>query len=233
MPLMSQEVRWYFPGELARFPELRQWIETTKPFPEEGTVRPPAFEGRQDDKPDIYLFVPDADDMGLKWREGRFQIKGRTSRRGVQRFAHHFYGAVETWAKWSYEGDDVKHAFAGWFDGSPGRPWQPVSVRKTRLLRKTRLDARGRHVEVAATAFPDRGLNVELTDLEIGGQRYCSLGCEAYPDDTSLADSFVDVVSAWLEDLEITRAVLAEHQSMGYPEFLRKRAQFQLAIAAK
>jgi hypothetical protein len=233
MPLMSHEVRWYFPGELARFKELIDWIEATKPFQEEGVVPPPAPEGRLDGKPDVYLVVPGADDMGVKWREGQLQIKGRMARYGLQRFGHHFYGAVETWAKWSYAGDDVRQTFAGLFGGLSAQTWETVSVKKTRVLRKTRLDTRSHYVEIAAGAYTDRGLTVELTDLDIGGQRYCSLGFEAYPDDTGMAESFTEVVSAWLKDLENTRAVLAEHQSMGYPEFLRRRSQFQLAVAGQ
>jgi hypothetical protein len=222
MPLMSHEVRWFFPGELARFPELEQWIKGTKPFPDEGDVPPPEPEGRLGDAPDVYLLVPGAEDMGIKWREGELQIKGRVSRRGLQRFGHRFYGAVEVWAKWSYKHDDVKQAFTAWFGDGPSKTWVTVPVRKTRTLRKTRLDARGRYVEVSRKSYPDRGLGAELTDLEIEGRRYCSLAFEAFPDDSGMSDAFTEAVDAWLRDLEAAAGVvLAEHQSMGYPQFLK------------
>jgi hypothetical protein len=232
MPLMSHEVRWFFPGEVARFPELQDWIKTAKPFVDEGQVAAPAAEGRLDDKPDVYLLVPGADDIGIKWREGQLQVKGRMARRGLQRFGSRFYGAVEVWAKWSYQGGDIKRAFEGWF-GASAATWETVDVRKTRTLRKVRLDSRRKFVEVSKDAYPDRGLGVELTDLEIGGQRYCSLGFEAFPDDTEMADSFTAVVNAWLDDLAKTHAVLAEHQSMGYPEFLNNRTRFQFAAVGR
>jgi len=227
---MSHEVRWFFPGELARFPELEHWIKTAKPFADEGVVPPPQAKGRLGGDPDVYLLVPSADDVGVKWREGQLQIKGRMARRGLQRFGRRFYGYVEVWAKWSYENPDVKHAFEDWFVPGATRTSETVPVTKTRILRKTRLDARRQYVEVSTKdAFPDRGLNVELTDLEIEGQRYCSLGLEAYPDDTDMAEAFTEVAEAWLRDLSGTGAVLAEHQSMGYPEFLRSRTRLHAA----
>ena len=229
MPLMSHQVRWFFPGELTRFPELQTWIETAKPFKDEGPVPPPKAEGRLDDKPDVYLLVPGGDDMGVKWREGQLQIKGRMARRGLQRFGRHFYGAVEVWAKWSYQTDDVKRTFHDWFDGDARNAWTNIAVSKTRTLRKVRLDSRGKYVEVSKDAYPDRSLGIEVTDLETGGQQYCSLGFEAFPDDSGMPDAFTEVVSAWLHNLASTRAVLAEHQSMGHPEFLNSRARFQRA----
>src|SRR5262245_1257159 len=107
MPLMSHEVRWFFTGELARFPALTQWIETTRPFAHEGIVPPPAAEGRLGDAPDVYLLVPGANDIGIKWREGQLQIKGRMSRRGLQRFGRRFHGHVDVWGKWSYQGNNI------------------------------------------------------------------------------------------------------------------------------
>lgn len=233
MPLTSYEVRWFFPGELARFPELRQWIAAAKPFTDEGVVPAPTPEGRLGDEPDRYLIVPGVADMGIKWREGQLQIKGRLSQRGLQRFGRHFYGSVEVWTKWSYKSDDIKSAFSAWFADGTERAWQTVAVRKTRTLRKIRLDTQGKYVEVSNKAIVDRGLGVELTDLEIRGQRYCSLGFEAFPDDTAMAGTFTEAVDAWLSSLSANGVVLAEHQSMGYPEFLNSLAKLPAAAVGK
>lgn len=40
--------------------------------------------------------------MGLKWREGKFHIKGRVSSVGTHVFAGRRHGNVERWMKWSY-----------------------------------------------------------------------------------------------------------------------------------
>ena len=230
MPLMSHEVRWFFPGELARFPELRDWIQTARPFPADGAVPPPAATDRLDGAPDVYVLLPGGDDLGLKWREGQLQVKGRLARVGLQRFASRFYGSVETWAKWSYKGDEIKRALQQWFAPAADARWQTVAVRKTRIQRKVRLDARRRYVEVALDAYPDRGLAVELSDLDVEGQRFCSLAFEAFPNDTELVESFREVADAWLAELTAAGVVLAEHQSMGYPEFLSRRALTRVAV---
>lgn len=222
MPMLSHEVRWFFPGPLARFPELRDWMENSAPFPKEGNVPPPRSVEREGGEPDVYVVVPGARDLGIKWREGQLQVKGRLSEHGIQRFAGRFYGSVEVWAKWSYSGDDLKRSLGSWFSRASDDPWETVEVTKRRILRKTRLDARGRFVEVSPEAYADRGMATELTDLEVSRQRFCSLAFEAFPDDSGMATSFTAAVDAWLASLVGTGAVLAEHQSMGYAEFLAR-----------
>ena len=69
-----------------------------------------------------------------------------------------------------------------------------------------------------------------LTRVGVDGQRYCSLAFEAFPNDTELAESFREVAEAWLAQLTAAGVVLAEHQSMGYPEFLSRRALTRVAV---
>jgi hypothetical protein len=223
MPVMTHEVRWFFPGELARFPELRHWIKTAQPFPLDGAgvpSQPACLDGCSE----VHVLIPGADDVSIRWRDGRLQIKGRMSRLGLQRFGRRFYGSVDVWAQWSHDGDEVKHAFGGWFARAPEAAWQTAAVRKTRIVRKMRLGANHGYVEVSAGIRPDRGLNVELTDFDVDGHRYCSLTLKAYPFDTTMAESFTEVVDAWLTGLKDSGVVLAEHQSMSFPEFLRSRS---------
>jgi hypothetical protein len=66
-----------------------------------------------------------------------------------------------------------------------------VSVRKTRALRKLHLDiVLGTAQEVDAKTFVDRGLGCELTELEVSGKQFCSLGFEAFPDDAAMHEAF-------------------------------------------
>jgi hypothetical protein len=220
VPLTSHEVRWFFKGAVERFPRLHRWITTVKPLPAEGKVEPPRWDGNLKDRADVYLLVPGSDDMGIKWRQGQLQIKGRVSRLGTQVFCGRFPGRVEVWAKWSYKGAPVDRAFRGWFEGNGKKAWSRVTVRKRRILRKVRLDAQHQHVEVSAKrAYPDRGLNVELTDLRIGSHAYCSVGFEAFPDDSGMPEALTRTVEAFLESLRDVD--LEEKLSMGYPQFLR------------
>src|SRR5204863_427567 len=62
----SQEVRWFFDGSIEQFPALRSWVEDG--------ARNPQWIGRLGGKPDTYVVVPGGIDMGIKWREGQFQL---------------------------------------------------------------------------------------------------------------------------------------------------------------
>src|SRR5262245_61055024 len=102
LPLNSREVRWFFEGSVSEHGTLKDWFETTAPVSKVGAVGPPAWKGRLDGTPDVYLLVPDTDDIGIKWREGELQIKGRISNAGLAAFSGGHQGAVEHWTKWSY-----------------------------------------------------------------------------------------------------------------------------------
>jgi hypothetical protein len=74
---------------------LTQWFETIALVPKRPGVGPPVWTGRRDDHPDLYLLIPGSDDMGIKWREGELQVKGRVSACGAQVFCGRHQGVVE------------------------------------------------------------------------------------------------------------------------------------------
>ena len=138
IPYTSLEVRWFFPGSLRKQPELINWFERESPLPSAKDLASPTWRSRQNDEPDRYLLLPGKDDMGIKWREGSFQVKGLVSRLGVQRFAGRHTGLVEHWIKWSYAG--LPEAYAELFDGQHP-DLRTVAVHKIRALRRIRLDS--------------------------------------------------------------------------------------------
>jgi hypothetical protein len=90
---------------------------------------------------------------------------------------------------------------------------------KTRALRKIRLDTyNGSAEEVDPKAFIDRGINFELTDIDIGGKFYCTVAFEAYPDDSAMHDAFTRTVETFLDALE--GVDLDAGNSMSYPAWL-------------
>jgi len=217
VPFASPEVRWFFEGAVDKNPSLRTWFETSSPIPKKGGFGPPVWTGRLDGKPDVYLLLPGADDMGIKWREGNFQIKGRVASLGVQSFCGRFQGQVERWVRWSYAG--MPEAYQNLFLDGKAHGLVTVSVGKTRALRKISLNTyNGSASEVDPKSFIDRGINFELTDLEVAGRPYCTLAFEAYPDDSGMHAAFTRVVEILLGGL--TGVELGEENSMGYPEWL-------------
>ena len=216
LPLASHEVRWFFEGEVDQHLPLKQWFETMTPFPRPDGLPRPEWRGRLGDQPDIYLLIPGGTDLGIKWREGELQIKGRVAALGVQLFAGRHQGAVERWIKWSYQ--DLPGTWRKLFtEGSVRLITAPV--RKTRALRKLRLDPfTGTAHEVTPDTLIDRGMALELTDLELNGSRYCSLAFEAFPDDSGMHLAFDRTVSRFLDSLHDIE--LRADQSLSYPGWL-------------
>jgi len=206
----SQEVRWFIEGSIERHPALKRWIESD--------VSHPKWIGRLGGKPDAYLVIPGAVDMGLKWREGQLQIKGLESSLGTQVFRGGHAGTVERWMKWSYAGNDIHEAFGGWFRSS-----RVVEVFKTRCLRKLRLNPfRHEAIEVEPDALIDRGGSLEVTDLRVNATAYCSVAFETFPNDSAMHEDFTALVNKFLGELEGVE--LTASNSMSYPAWLQTLA---------
>lgn len=218
VPLASQEVRWFFEGKSTDHAALRRWFETTDPLAKGPNVGAPVWEPREDNKPDVYLVVPGGDDIGIKWREGQLQVKGRVSDLGAQIFCGRHEGRVDRWMKWSYKKlpEAYKNIFVG--DKNPGL--LRVAVTKERALRKVHLDTMTSVAREVGPKDPpfDRGLGLELTDLTVGGKAYCSLAFEAFPDDSAMSAVFSETVAAFLEGLTAIQLILAQSES--YPRWL-------------
>ena len=217
IPLASHEVRWFFEGKVNQHESLKRWFETIAPIQKSPGVGSPVWKGRLDDQPDVYLLVPGSDDMGIKWREGELQIKGRVSSLGTQVFCGRHQGNVECWIKWSYA--NTPASYQRLFVAEKETELVTASVRKTRALRRVRLDTlTGKAEEVDAKICIDRGLGFELTELEVAGKAYCSLAFEAFPNDSAMDAAFTAVVEAFVDGLTAFDLTAADSQS--YPAFL-------------
>jgi hypothetical protein len=224
IPLASHEVRWFFKDSVKDKDNLplKQWFETIAPIAKSPGVGAPEWKGRLDDQADKYLVIPDADDMGIKWRERELQIKGRISSVGNVVFAGQHQGQVEHWVKWSYV--EVPPAYEKLFTVSGANAVSVIHVAKTRALRKIHIDTlTGKAIEVDARKMVDRGVGFELTDLSIAGNNYCSLGFEAFPSDAAMHAEFFAIVEQFLSELKL--AQLTPSMSRSYPEFLNGLAK--------
>ena len=217
VPFASHEVRWFFDGTSDQYESLRRWFKTVAPVPKNPDVGPPVWQGRLDDQPDIYLIIPGSIDMGIKWREGELQIKGRIASLGTQVFCGRHQGNVGRWMKWSYP--NMPPTYKNLFLIGHEQDLLTIAVEKVRALRKIRFNTiSGQPEEVESTTQIDRGLGIELTDLQIKGNAYCSLAVEAFPDDSAMSGAFTEVVEAFLGDL--TDIDLAAARSKSYPSWL-------------
>ncbi len=213
-PFATIETRWFFDGDSACHPVLRRWFETCRPFPRAADIQAPEWKGRAGGEPDVYLLMPGCAAVGVKWREGTLQIKGRVEDLGARRFGNRHEGRVQRWIKWTCE--EVPAAYRSLFaaGGEGGR--ETAAVHKTRALRMISLDA-GAPEEVAPGVVLQRGVGFEMTDLERDGKRYCSIAFEAFPDDPAMASEFDTVVAGFLGELADALDIDA---SMSYPDWL-------------
>ncbi len=214
LPFTSLETRWFFDGPSGRYPDLRQWFETSTPFPRAEGVEAPVWRGRAGGEPDVYLLMPGCTDMGVKWREGTLQIKGRVEDLGTHRFDARHEGRVQRWIKWTYP--EVPAAYRVLFTEGRRHGLATASVHKTRALRIISLDPEGPR-EVAPGTVLDRGVGLEMAEIELGGAQYCSVAFEAFPDDAVTAAGFSAVATGFLSALADTLVVDA---SMSYPDWL-------------
>jgi hypothetical protein len=215
------EVRWFCPGPLAETgPGVEEWFRARprlgdggKPLPIEWAPAAPAW------RQDRYLLLPDHDDMGIKWREGRLEIKGREDVLGQLVFAGSSEGRAERWIKWSYASSGIERRLAALFRdrGAEG----VVAVEKRRLQRCLCLDPPVAVFEVGPDRRRQRGVDVELAQIRVPGSHcelHWSLAFEAFPGDAETSERFAQVVGRFLE--ACPALPLSADRSMSYPRWL-------------
>ena len=215
-PFESIETRWFFEGDSSLHPDLRNWFESCTPFRQAADVRAPEWAGRAGGEPDVYLLMPGCTDMGVKWREGTLQIKGRVADLGAHSFGARHAGRVQRWIKWTYP--DVPAAYRALFGTDSAHGLETAAIHKTRALRTISLDS-GRPKEVVRDSTLERGVGFEMTDLELHGERYCSIAFEAFPGDAADEAAFDTAVTGFLGELGVPLGV---ETSQSYPDWLSR-----------
>ena len=220
-PFASIEVRWFLEGDASIHLYVRNWFENYAPIPRSSDVNAIAWSGRLGGQPDVYLLLPGHADLGIKWREDMLQVKGLVEDLGLHAFCGRHEGNIQRWIKWTYA--DLPAAYRNLLDAPDDSGIQSADVRKRRALRMLRVDTADAALEVATGQWFDRGLGLEMTELELAGSHYCSIGFEAFPSDEWPRPEFVAVVERFLEGL--TEADLLSTSSFSYPAWLGSQSR--------
>lgn len=197
MPLITCEMRWFLEGALPG--EVERWFDRGQD---------PALSAWRDDR---YLILPVAD-MGIKWREGRLEIKGRLAVLGGHAPTADIEGVAERWSKWAHAGRPVEERFRRCSRNGT------ITVRKRRRQRHFLLD-RGGGQEVAQREMDQRGFSMELTRIRLGNDRHWTLGIEAAPDDPEMPSDLAGALRQVLAGFPIA---LPRARSMSYPQWLAR-----------
>ncbi|MBN2390805.1 MAG: hypothetical protein JXR84_08780 [Anaerolineae bacterium] len=161
------ETRWFYPGPIPS--DVLAWYHYGERAPE-----------AQPTRIDYYLHLADHDDLGIKLREGRIEIKQRAKQYGIKQFHEHVHGVVEGWRKWSFGVNDTGSGLGNLAGSRPS--W--ISIRKTRRLRRYFVNEDGSVVAVGAAEITVPGCNIELAEVAIHGERWWSLAFETFgPED--------------------------------------------------
>jgi hypothetical protein len=215
MMLRSAEVRWIIPGALPD--EALSWFSAGQAVDSWGVQ---AHE---------YLVFPDCRSVGVKMREGRFEIKAMLDVPQPLSLGTGIQGTAEEWVKWSFAsgglqiiGPELRRA--GFW----------LKVHKERFLRTFSADE-GNLVQVTARLGSEQrsllraGCNMELTriEAEVNPRFWFSLGFEAFgPSPLASRSLLLETVHFFFHRYGGMPGIsLDERNSLSYPAWLAKVAK--------
>jgi len=203
--LSTSEVRWFHEGKTAA--KLRSWFR--KLAARDGVKAEP-----QPLRVDHYLVERDTDALGIKFREGRVEVKQRQGERRLISFGPGWDGYVETWRKWGFplvdaqrRGEDL-----GSFDD-----W--IAVRKKRRVITYSISPRGKLIALSGDADAECGCSVELTQVCVEKTLWWTLGFEAKGHPEKLESTLEQVARAVLNGS--APPTFEPTDSFGYPGLLQ------------
>ncbi len=201
MRYASAECRWFFPGTCSD--ELLDWFKQSH--------TEVSFASRTD-----YYLTRLPDDINVKLREGRVEVKQLRSRTEGIAFGQGLSGSLEEWVKWSFPLNEE----APVVPLAREHPGAWLAVKKHRRLRKF-IPSGTEIMETGPDSYPEKGCQAELTFLDVGGELYYSLGLEAFGASRDLPGLLRSVAVYFFDpDFPIS---LRQRDSMGYAAWLRER----------
>ncbi|UNU26863.1 hypothetical protein [Microcoleus vaginatus] len=200
----SLEMRWFYSGALPK--SLNQWF---------GSESLGAYLSPPEEREDIYLLVPNCDYLGVKLRGKTLEVKWRQAELGTMQFANRWEGKAEKWLKWVCA-DTMAPIPA---DIVATGKW--VGVKKKRAQRLYQVSAPGSLMPVMSVPVEapiPQGCTVELTQLNINGSAWWTLGFEAFGSESCLTES-LETVASWTSKSYQAQKLKAEDSS-AYPIWL-------------
>ncbi len=156
----TTEIRWFYPGEIPG--EIEKWLTSLNG----------QFE-KQPPRTDHYINVKGSNTLGIKIREGRFEVKEIQSSDEKILSVKNVKGFAEIWTKWSFDTVENKYHLNELIKG------EFIALKKTRALQKYIFDSNG-NIESGFDNFNSDGCNLELTKVIVNKTAWWTLGLETY-----------------------------------------------------
>ena len=202
---LTAEVRWFRPGRIPQ--EIRNWF-SRGPFSLIPSTRT-----------DRYLVFPSSEHVGVKFREQRFEVKTLVRELDLLKVGKVIRGRMELWEKWSAGAPSVPLLFHDL--SATGDRW--TAVTKTRWMRVFHAEGEGiREMDPGDTRLrPEEGCDAEITEIEIGGDPFWTLGLESFGSHGSLVQQLTGTAQFLLQPVK-EELQLSESDACAYPCFLRR-----------
>ncbi|MFU8844880.1 MAG: hypothetical protein ACNA7V_13835 [Bacteroidales bacterium] len=201
--VITHEIRWFYPGEIPA--ALYDWHKGLDGLYQQHETRT-----------DLYLLLSGNADQGIKYREGRIEVKKRLADLGLVRTSS-ATGNAELWKKWSFKTEKGEHSFnPGLFD-----PENWIGVRKKRYLQLFAFDQNNELMLHPGIFGEGETVMVELSDVEFNENHWWTLGIEFTVQHSDTKTNSHDLVNRLLADFpDLKLDALA---SFGYPQWLTVR----------
>jgi hypothetical protein len=151
----------------------------------------------------------------VKLRGKTLEVKWRQGELGAMQFGNRWEGKAEKWLKWVCA-DTMAPVPA---DILATGKW--VEVKKKRAQRLYQVSAPGSLISVPVEAPIPQGCTVELTQLNINGSAWWTLGFEAFGSESSLTESLQTVATWTSKTYQAQKLNVAD--SSAYPIWLTSK----------
>lgn len=193
--------------------ECRWFLEGTPQPPWLG-IAPSAW-SEAESRTDDYVLAPHCEAMGLKLRRGKLEIKVRCSE-PAPHVDGPLAGYIETWHKISIAHPAVE---AIW-PAVTAEEGASIEVRKRRWQMGYATVPNGVRRVAKEDQPAEQGCGVELTELDLGGRHWWSLGFEAMGPADAVRGILVATMRAFAAEFEIPS--FPRQASRGYPAWLHE-----------
>jgi hypothetical protein len=201
--VVTNEVRWFYAGLAPGM--IIDWHHNLG-----GLFR------EHETRTDHYLILPGNDGLGIKWREGRIELKKKIADLGMVKI-HSGIGMAEQWKKWSFEIEQGDQTFS--ILTSEPENW--VAVTKKRCLQLFTFNQDDELIPHSGTFGEDETVRVELSEVKLNEKHWWTLGVEFTVQKNEAKSDSTVLMRRLLADFPDLK--LDASASFGYPKWLADR----------
>jgi hypothetical protein len=161
---------------------------------------------------DFYLKIPDCQEINIKLREGKIEIKQRKGHPVLHKLGHNASGYLEDWVKWSFSMSETDTLIK---DIQKGIMYDWIKLYKQRLGVKITTSSGNNWQTHDINEVLPIGCQIEYTKLEVEGKIWYTFAIEWFGDFIIQLDN--DHISEMLGD-----TIFTANESFGYNAFINK-----------